>query len=183
MKRNVGQAFRQREWRTYDGNFVPPDLNYQDIPPNLAIGPYPQCEEDVILMKERGITGVINVQTDDDHRFRMINWELMTGFYAKHGISVRRIPILDFNGDELARLVKVASDGCHELVQEAYTQGKAPRVYIHCTAGMGRAPAVACVYLVLHQGFNLGDALAHCKAHRNVCAPNWSAMENALRHA
>lgn len=121
------KAYRQREWRTYDGNFVPPDLSYQvdadpadpirlfaraefptlarrcvlpqDIPPNLAIGPYPQCEEDVILMKERGITGVINVQTDDDHRFRMINWELMEGFYKEHGISVKRIPIMDFNGE------------------------------------------------------------------------------------
>ena len=33
---------RQREWQTYDGNFVPPDLSFDDVPPCLAIGPYPQ---------------------------------------------------------------------------------------------------------------------------------------------
>ena len=29
---------RQREWQTYDGNFVPPNLSYDDVPPCLAIG-------------------------------------------------------------------------------------------------------------------------------------------------
>ena len=45
----------------------------------------------------------------------------------------------------------------------------------------GRAPAVACVYLVWRHGYSLHDALHHCKAHRPVCAPNWHAMEAALR--
>jgi hypothetical protein len=26
----------------YDGNFVPPNLSFNDVPPFLAIGPYPQ---------------------------------------------------------------------------------------------------------------------------------------------
>jgi len=35
----------------YDGNFVPPNLSYNDVPPNLAIGPYPQVKilENLIL--------------------------------------------------------------------------------------------------------------------------------------
>ena len=102
------------------------------------------------------------------------------GSLAKSQRGLRRLSA-GAAGDELARLVKVAAEGVHSLVQEAEAKNQAPRVYIHCTAGMGRAPAVACVYLVLHKGFKLNDALDHCKRHRNVCAPNWSAMENALR--
>jgi hypothetical protein len=32
-------------------------------------------------------------------------------------------------------------------VRDAEGKGRKPKIYIHCTAGMGRAPAVACVYL------------------------------------
>ena len=79
---------RQREWQTFDGNFVPPNLSYNEVPPCLAIGPYPQSREDVRLMKERGVTGVLNVQTDFDHQCRMINWAHMLQAYESEQLQV-----------------------------------------------------------------------------------------------
>jgi len=175
------KGFRQREFRAFDGNFVPPHLSYDDIPPCLAIGPYPQSAADVETMKKAGVTGVLNVQTDGDHERRLINWDTMTRLYKEADIKVIRVPIEDFNGEELANRVKDAARAVDHMVTEAHGQGKKPKVYIHCTAGMGRAPAVACVYLVWRHNFNLNDALGHCKNHRPVCAPNWHAMERALR--
>jgi len=49
------KGFRQREWLMYDGNFVPPNLSYNDVPPNLAIGPYPQVKIlENLTLYERG---------------------------------------------------------------------------------------------------------------------------------
>lgn len=175
------KGYRQREYQVFDGNFVPPNLSYDDVPPCLAIGPYPQSAVDVELMKKGGVTGVLNVQTNGDHERRMINWGTMEELYDKAGIRVIRVPIEDFNGEELARLVKEGAKAVDRMVQEAQQAGKNPKVYIHCTAGMGRAPAVACVYLVWRHGYSLQDALHHVKAHRPVSAPNWHAMEAALR--
>ena len=79
---------RQREWQTFDGNFVPPNLSYNEVPPCLAIGPYPQSRADVRLMKERGVTGVLNVQTDFDHQCRMINWAHMLQAYESEQLQV-----------------------------------------------------------------------------------------------
>lgn len=175
------EGFRQREWQTYDGNFVPPNLSYNDVPPCLAIGPYPQSKEDVELMKRNGVTGVLNVQTDFDHERRMIDWQHMQEYYHAADLQVTRVPIEDFNGDELVRLVKEGARAVDRMYRDAEARGEKPKIYIHCTAGMGRAPAVACVYLVWKHGYSLHDALKQCKDHRPVCAPNWHAMESALR--
>jgi hypothetical protein len=56
-------GFRRREWTRFDGNFVSKELLFDWVPPNLFVGPYPQCQDDVTKMKEAGVTGVVNVQT------------------------------------------------------------------------------------------------------------------------
>lgn len=61
-------GYRQREVRFYDGNFVFPGLEFDQVPPVLAVGPYPQTEKDVLALKNAGVTGVLNVQTDGDHK-------------------------------------------------------------------------------------------------------------------
>lgn len=84
---------------------------------------------------------------------------------------------------ELARLMRKGVDAVDELVNREKAKGGVPRVYIHCTAGMGRAPAVACVYLVKHGGYagKLSEALAHVKAHRKVTKCRDVLMMHILR--
>ncbi len=77
--------------------------------------------------------------------------------------------------------VKHAAHAVHELSEKAKCEGKEPKIYIHCTAGMGRAPATACIYLVWKHGYNLDHARNHVKHHRPIVAPNYDAMKRACQ--
>ena len=127
-----------------DANFVG-GLTFEEIgDTKIFIGPYPQLEEDTQLMKESGITGVFNVQTDADIEHRGINWPRMQGYYKERNIEAIHFPIQDFNEEDLtARLF----EGAKCLDDMINRQGL--KVYVHCTAGMGRAPATVLVYLCL----------------------------------
>lgn len=47
---------------------------------------------------------------------------------------------------------------------------------MHCTAGMGRAPAVVLVYLCLYRGMDPDDADRYVKSYRAVSVPNMTAV-------
>jgi protein-tyrosine phosphatase len=49
------------------------------------------------------------------------------------------------------------------------------RVYLHCNAGLNRAPTVAVAYLHRHHGLSLEDACAVVKAQR-PCVPYMRAL-------
>eukprot|EP00741_Cyanophora_paradoxa_P015813 tig00020904_g15266.t1 len=159
----------------HDVNFVA-GMQFHAVPsvaPGFAgffIGPYPQCEDDVTAMKEGGVDAVLNVQTDEDHAHRMVNWGKMEELYARAGIAVRRHPIRDFDGESLRERLPEAVHTAHAWV----SAGKS--VYVHCTAGMGRAPAVVVLHLCWAQGLAPEAALAHVKAHRAVAAPNMGVV-------
>ena len=175
-------GFRRREWTRFDGNFVAKELLFDWVPPNMFVGPYPQCNEDVETMKAAGVTGVVNVQTDTDITKRMVNMDVMRKAYDAAGIELRHVPIEDFDGSSLAARVKYAGHAVHELSEKAKREGREPKIYIHCTAGMGRAPATACIYLVKYHGYGLDHARDHVKHHRPIVAPNYNAMKLAIQN-
>lgn len=51
------------------------------------------------------------------------------------------------------------------------------KVYVHCTAGMGRAPAIVLVYLCLFKGMEPEEARAYVKSYRTVSVPNMNAVK------
>ena len=175
-------GYRRREWTRFDGNFVAKELAFDWVPPNMFIGPYPSCAEDVDKMRSAGVTGVVNVQTETDITKRMVNMGIMRELYAKANIELRHVPIEDFDGTSLAARVKYAAHAVHELSERAKGEGREPKIYIHCTAGMGRAPATACIYLVHKCGYNLDHARNHVKHHRPIVAPNYEAMKQACQN-
>ena len=110
----------------------------------IFIGPYPQTEQDIQKMFEGGVTGVFNVQTEIDHDHRGIDWPRMCSYYAERGIEAVHYPIHDFNSVDLTAKLYGAACTLNQMINE---RGRA--VYVHCTAGMGRAPASVLVYLCL----------------------------------
>lgn len=67
----------------------------------------------------------------------------MLEYYQANEIKAIHFPIHDFNeGDLTSKLFEGA-----KIINELISQGHV--VYVHCTAGMGRAPAVVLVYLCL----------------------------------
>lgn len=178
----LGDGFRKREFTVFDGNFVAKTLAFDWVPPNMFVGPYPQSKTDVETMKAAGVTGVVNVQTEKDIKQRMVNMDAMRRDYEEAGIELCHVPIEDFHGADLAKRVKGAAHAVHYLDEKAKSQGKESKIYIHCTAGMGRAPATACIYLVWKHGYSLDHARDHVKHHRPIVAPNYNAMKEAIQN-
>lgn len=157
-----------------DLNFVSA-MKFDAVPPNMFIGPYPQSEEDIDTMAEGGVTGVFNVQTDEDFKHRGIQWDLLMRRYDKHGMTVVRYPIRDFDRDSLRDKLWGATHALDDMLKRGL------KVYIHCTAGMGRAPACAVAYLCWVKKMQLLDAVKHVKTHRTVAVPNVPVLEIALK--
>lgn len=51
--------------------------------------------------------------------------------------------------------------------------------YVHCTAGMGRAPSAVMTYLVLHKGLEVVDAYKYVVYHRTVATPSIDTIHSA----
>jgi len=165
----------------FDGNFVDPTMEFDNMEAPggaLAIGPYPQSEEDVEALLKGGIRGVLNVQTDHDMAQRRVDWPLVQSAYHKHGIAFERVEITDFSGDDLVVRLGEAVRALRRLVEKA----SGGRVFVHCTAGMGRAPAVVVGYLARYEGMGPDDALALVKRCRPKVGPNMGAIKKALQN-
>jgi protein-tyrosine phosphatase len=162
-----------------DANFVG-GLTFEEIADtNIYIGPYPQLEEDTQAMLEEGVTGVFNVQTDVDINHRGINWPKMLEYYGARNIKAVHFPIHDFNEADLtARLF----EGAKCLDDMLNRQGL--KVYVHCTAGMGRAPACVLVYLCLFKKVHCWNDIKavdlFVKQYRKVSTPNLRAVTNVI---
>lgn len=167
----VAKSVRYRR----DVNFVG-TMAFDEVPPGMFIGPYPQTAADVDALADAGATAVFNVQTAEDFKHRGIDWSTLSARYRERDVEAVLFPIRDFDKVSLAARVHAAA---HELNRLIDKEGK--KVYIHCTAGMGRAPAVAVAYLCWCRGFGLDDAVKHVKSHRTVACPNVPVLRDALK--
>mmetsp|Transcript_17659 Transcript_17659/g.29840 ORF Transcript_17659/g.29840 Transcript_17659/m.29840 type:complete len:229 (+) Transcript_17659:558-1244(+) len=145
MWRNVDKAFIVNgHVEKADANFVG-GLSFDKIgETGIFIGPYPQLEQDIKVMAEAGVTGVFNVQTEIDISHRGVNWAKMLEYYEHHKVNAVHFPIHDFNQTDLMARLFEAAKCLNDMINN---QGL--KVYVHCTAGMGRAPACVLVYLCL----------------------------------
>ena len=156
-----------------DANFVS-GMDFHAVPPCLFLGPYPQSFQDVEILKAHGVTAVLSVQTDGDLRLRRLHWDRFEEHYRQAGIDCYRLPIEDFDEEDLVAKLPAAVQLLKRLVDE----GK--QVYVHCTAGMGRSPAVVVMYLSQYHGKSLMEALEYVSACRAVVCPNVNAIIRAL---
>jgi hypothetical protein len=173
--------------------------NWDRITPDLIVGSCPQTPADVDrLAEEGGVTTIFCLQEDCDLDYFGIDVASIAARCAERG-DVRhvRFPIRDFDPFELRRLLPRAvarlalahrprpaprgprgprsADSPHPATLPAEGTGS---VYIHCTAGMGRAPATALAYMAWLRGWDVDDAYAHLRA-RRACSPKVEAVRSA----
>jgi protein-tyrosine phosphatase len=150
------------------GNVRP---SVSEIVHELLVGEYPRDTDVEWLKREYGVTAVHNLQDDEDLQVNGIDIKELREKYEKHGIKFVRTPIQDGSSDEMAARLKAALDDLHGLV------GSRERVYLHCNAGLNRAPTLAIAYLRAHRGMSLNEAMAHVKA-RRACGPFMTVLED-----
>lgn len=148
-------------------------IYYTRILDNLIVGSQPQTADDINrLHHEEGVTGVLNLQQDNDIAYWEIDFKSITKRCDELGIRYMRNPAVDFDPNSLRKeLPKAVS-----LLEHAISQGLT--VYIHCTAGLGRAPAVAIAYLFWFHGMNMDDAYKYLTSKR-PCGPKKEAIRGA----
>ena len=137
---------------------------------NIFIGPYPQSEEDFKNISEKGVTEILNLQTDDDLKARQVNYPLQRVQSKKYGININRYPIEDYCHEVMVGRLKGASDILNELLEKGNV------VYVHCTAGMYRASSTVILYLVLYESYGVDEAIEFCSKYRPIICPNVRAI-------
>jgi protein-tyrosine phosphatase len=148
-------------------------LTYAQILPRLFIGSHPRTIDDIErLRREAGVTAVLNIHTDDDMRSVNLNFPPLEAHYKACSIVLRRTPMVEEQVELRAKLYN-SIQALSLLLAEGHT------VYLHCTAGIGRAPTVAIGYLHTCLGWSLDDAVNHVKLARQ-CAPHVEALRLAL---
>ena len=117
----------------------------------IFIGSYLSLE-DISVIAKSGITGVLVLQTEEDFHYSMIDFPKMLDEYRKNSIEVIHFPIVDYDDNELRAKLHDSA----KLLDKMVKQGL--KVYVHCTAGMGRAPSVVITYLCLFKGMEVNQA-------------------------
>ncbi len=117
-----------------------PMLKYSRVTPQLFVGPQYQ-KSGKRLLEQEGIHYGVNMRIEFDD--------------AEHGLALKNychLPTVDDDPPAIEHLQQGA-DFIHKAITD---DGK---VYIHCTAGVGRAPTMASAYLI-SQGHKLDEAIA-----------------------
>ena len=118
------------------------------------------------------------MQTNTDIEHRGYNWDLMQQYYEARGMTAIHFPIEDFNHEDLLNKLFEGATKLNDLVSSGH------KVFVHCTAGMGRAPACVLAYLCLFKKVecwhNPGDVDQFVKRYRKVSAPNMGAVTQVI---
>lgn len=140
-------------------------INLTLINPEIFIGTYPQNYVDLErLQSGPKISAVLNLQTDADFKALRVNWPKIRQGYEDRNMRYERWPITDFSPEDLELRLEGAVNVLRELISVGH------RVYVHCTAGVGRAPATVIGYLAWHKGMDLDEAYIMVKRLR-ACDP------------
>lgn len=160
----------------FDTNLALEGLLFDEVlESRLYVGPYPQKRSDVKYLRDKaGIEAVFNLQTERDFKHRRINLKETQSWVESEGMCLVHFPINDFDPLDLADKLLKAAGMLKELVE------KYKKVYVHCTAGMGRAASVAVMYMVLYEKMKPEEARNYIKSKRKAATPNMGAIETAL---
>lgn len=149
-------------------------MSLDQILPNLILGACPSSLDDIGLLTQQAVTAVLNLQTDDDFRYLGIDWPRLHAQYFAQGIEVRRVPVQDFDDDELREKLP----DCVRVLGELLDGGRT--VYVHCSAGVNRSPSVVICYLHWTLGWDLDKAERHVRSCRR-CSPVMEVVQLATR--
>jgi len=64
-------------------------MDVSKILPNLFVGSFPMSVEDIDRLRSKGITAVLNAQTDDDMVRWCVNWRRLELHYLETGVEIR----------------------------------------------------------------------------------------------
>jgi len=110
-----------------------------------------------------------------DVQYWGVDGEALFAKAAELGIEYVRVGAVDFDPESLRNILPNAVRELERLRQAA---GDSGTVYVHCTAGLGRAPAVIIAWLFWFSSMDLDDAYEHLTSIR-PCGPKKESIRGA----
>ncbi len=149
-------------------------LNWGIITPELIVGTCPMDPRDLERIREgTGATALLSLQHDECLARFNIDYSEMRRGGEDLGLLMARCPIRDFDPLETQERLP---DAVRSL---ARLQVEGNRTYVHCTAGISRAPLTVFAYLTLVGGVSRERALELIIEGRPDSIPYWEAYEGA----
>ena len=128
------------------------------IPGQLALGPAPR-PSDLGRLERAGVTAILSLQEDLEAAPLPVA--------VRDRLEWARVPLADGHAGG-----SISIEQLREAVDQLRRWREAGHmVYVHCYAGVGRAPTVCAAYLVESERLSLGEALARVKRARPVASP------------
>lgn len=140
------------------------------MPGRLWVGGYVRAE-DAGHLKQMGFTVLFSLQSDRDLADYNISEEKLLKACALAEIAFYRRPTADFDTRALMDNLPKAVEDLEKALgpQEA-------KAYVHCTAGINRAPTLAAAYLIRTRGWTAREAFDFVAARRQ-CNPYLTVLE------
>lgn len=148
-------------------------MEFDEILPEILLGSCPNSIDDVQwLIQDHQITAVLNLQTDEDLDDWQIDWAELEQAYRNGNVSARRVPVTDFDHDDLRDRLPQCVQALDELIRDGR------KVYVHCNAGINRSPSTVVAYLHWVRGLSLDEALQFVMRRRS-CEPFVDAIQSS----
>lgn len=145
-------------------------LNWDEISADLVVGSCPMAPDDLRRIRaETGVSALLSLQHDECLAYWGIDYAAMCRTGVALGLQMARCPIRDFDVADMRRRLPSA------IALLANLRAQKLRIYVHCTAGLGRAPLVVLGYLILVEGYPSDDAIGLIKQGRPGAVPAWEA--------
>ncbi|MFO7761022.1 MAG: dual specificity protein phosphatase family protein [Desulfobia sp.] len=125
----------------------------------------------VRICSEAEASGVLSLQHDDCLAYWDIDYETMYRTGEAFGLRMERCPIRDFDVADMRRRLPDAVSLLADMIARDH------QVYVHCTAGMGRAPLTVLGYLTLVEGYSPETAVRMIREGRPESIIAWEAFE------
>ncbi|EAS07016.1 dual specificity phosphatase domain protein (macronuclear) [Tetrahymena thermophila SB210] len=151
------------------------ELSFDNITENLSIGSFINSANDISSLHKLGVTAIVNLQTKRDMERKYVNAQEIRKICKSKGILFINTPIRDNDPvDYVQRAPEVL-----DIIEDLYKANH--HIYIHCTAGIGRAPQTAILHLVLHRNYKINEASELIFSKRPVSSPNKEAIISVLK--
>ncbi len=145
-------------------------LNWGEIRRDLVIGSCPIRPSDIDrIHDDTGVSAVLSVQTEECRTALGIDYNELEEHASSRGLLLLNAPMRDFDGEDQRKRLPCAVQRFGELLTGGH------RTYVHCTAGINRAPLVALAYLTFVEGMAVPDAVALINRGRPEASPYWDA--------
>ena len=145
-------------------------LNWNVVRHDLVVGSGPRTPSDLDALRvETHVSAVLPVQHDDCLAKQEIDYPRQVRYGRRLGLTMERCPLRDFDPADQRRGLPAAVRGLHGLLRQGH------RVYVHCTAGINRAPLVVLAYLTWVEGIGLEETITLLLRARPEVCPTWEA--------